>query len=226
MLKRRYKSEFEWLEYGILSEIIHGTVLRQGEPRLEDIEKIFDIGPICYPCKQVHGVEIIEVSAKNIGPLPPCDALMTKEAGVPLMVRHADCQAAVFYDPVKQALAVAHCGWRGSVQNIYGAVVRRLKGVYKCRSEDLRVAISPSLGPAAAEFVNFRKELPESFWRHRVTDHHFDFWAISLKQLLELGIKDSHVEIARLCTYTNSEDYFSHRRAKDTGRHGTLACLG
>lgn len=166
---------------------------------------------------QVHGDLISEGGV-------PSDGLITQEKGKPLMIQHADCQAAIFYDPIAGVVANIHSGWKGSVQNIYAKAVEacKKKGSHPA---NLFVCISPSLGPNASEFIHYKKELPESFQEFRLKDCHFDFWEISRMQLMEEGILPSHIQIASICTYENKEDYFSYRRDKVTGRHATVVEL-
>jgi YfiH family protein len=172
---------------------------------------------------QVHGAEIGLVTEASFE--ENCDALVTQEKEVALMIKHADCQAAIFYDPVRRVVANVHSGWRGSVQNIYGKTVDFLKKTAGSRPENLLVGISPSLGPECAEFIHFRKELPESFWQFQVRPNYFDFWAISRAQLAAAGILPHHVQVAEMCTFTEKGDFFSYRRDKITGRHATIAFL-
>lgn len=153
------------------------------------------------------------------------DALISQERHLGLMILHADCQAAIFYDPFHHALGVAHAGWRGSVGNIYQETIRAMRSRYGSRSENLLVGISPSLGPFAAEFQNYRTELPEAFWPYQVKPTYFDFWEISRQQLLACGVLAHHIEIAGVCTLSNPEDFFSYRRVKASGRHATIAAL-
>ena len=153
------------------------------------------------------------------------DGLITDSIGLGLLILHADCQAAIFYDPIHHALANVHAGWRGSIANIYKKTIEKMKSRYGTRPEDLLVGISPSLGPGAAEFYNYRIELPKAFWPFQVKPAFFDFWEISRSQLADAGVLAHHIEVAELCTYTHTKDFFSYRRIKRSGRHGTLAAL-
>ena len=110
------------------------------------------------------------------------------------------------------------------MENIYQKTVDSLK---KMGSDprDLIVCISPSLGPNFAEFVHYKKELPQSFLEFKKKECLFDFWEISRSQLMQEGVLPSHIEIASLCTYENKEDFFSYRRDKITGRQATIAKL-
>ena len=175
---------------------------------------------------QVHGTAI--TSLEKDTPLPlscSSDAISTNLPKRCLAIKHADCQAAVFYDPINHAVGAVHSGWRGNVQNIYEKQVSFMKSRYGTRPENLFVGISPSLGPKNAEFLNYEKEFPKEFFPFQVTPFHFDLWQLSLFQLKELGIKEDHVEIAKMCTYALQDEFFSYRRNKITGRNATCVML-
>jgi polyphenol oxidase len=244
------KKKIEWLEFDLLEpypHILHGVFLRHGgtsqgpcaslnvgnttsdhpdnvNVNREQIQKMLDLQQVVFP-HQVHGTNVQRVNSKNTGKPIQADALFTTEKNVGLGVTHADCQAAVFYDPVHEAVAVAHAGWRGSAQNIYARVVEALQREVGTKPQNLIVGISPSLGSCHAEFKNYKQELPQDFWPFQVKPHYFDFWGISRKQLAACGVLEKNIEIIEICTYCNKDDYFSHRRDKDTGRHGTVIAL-
>jgi YfiH family protein len=174
--------------------------------------------------KQSHGdkSEVIASSDQKIG---QCDALLTSLADAGLMITHADCQAALFYDPIQKWIAAVHAGWRGAVLQIYTKTIQRMKELWGCQPENLLVCISPSLGPDDAEFIHFRKELPEKFWDYQVRPAYFDFWAIAQDELQVAGVLPHHIEIARISTYAHPEDYFSYRQQKRSGRLATVIGL-
>lgn len=246
---RRRREEIDWLEFELFQEFTrlkHGVFLRHGgisQGSYSSLNVSFGLGdeveaveenrsrilsvlqiPSLTWAKQVHGHDL-----GLVGPAWdarfPCDGLLTKDKNTALMVQHADCQAAIFYDPIHHAAANIHCGWRGSVQNIYAHAVNAMKMTFDSKPQDLHVGISPSLGPSKAEFIHYRKELPESFWEFQVKPNYFDFWAISEWQLLECGLLPHHIQIAKICTYENPNDYYSHRFSMVRGGHGTLVAL-
>lgn len=153
------------------------------------------------------------------------DGMITRQKGLGLMIKHADCQAAIFYDPINHAIANVHAGWRGNVQNIYAEAITQMRHAFGSAPENLLVGISPSLGPEKSEFIHFRTELPESFLEFQFKPCYFNLWEISRRQLIDAGILPHHIEIASLCTYSNPQDFFSYRRDKTTGRNATLALL-
>ena len=115
---------------------------------------------------QMHGKEILALRGERfeaLGDPVDADAMITDQPQVALMVKQADCQAVLLFDPIKDVVANVHCGWRGNVHNILGSVVGRMNSEFGCRSADLLAAIGPSLGPCCAEFVNYEQEFPEGF---------------------------------------------------------------
>ena len=180
---------------------------------------------------QVHGDQALLVRADDgyrpAGPdeaLTGYDALITPDPGVGLLMKLADCQGVLLFDPRTNVLATIHSGWRGSVSNILGKTTTRLKADFGVDPADLLAGVSPSLGPCCAEFVNYRQELPASFHDYR-RGNLFDFWAISRDQLIEAGLARENIEIAGMCTKCGTEGFFSYRREKITGRFGLIAAI-
>nr|HDN00931.1 peptidoglycan editing factor PgeF [Deltaproteobacteria bacterium] len=174
---------------------------------------------------QVHGSRLAVID----GPvrqksLSGVDGLLTDMRGVSLLIKHADCQAVVLYDPENRAIANIHCGWKGSVSNILIKTVRKMVKVYSSRPQNLWASISPSLGPCCAEFKDWKNLLPKTFHDFQTAPAHFDFWAITLWQLRSAGLPSEQIEISRICTAC-SEDYFSYRREGLTGRNATAIML-
>lgn len=247
--------EIEWLEFDLLSDlplIKHAVFLRHGgqsEGSFTSLNTSFNVGDkrehveanLKLLEKQLqtevpnwqrvvfgqgnHGKTIALVDDQSPQEIENVDGVATATSGVSLMMRHADCQVALFYDPIHHAATNVHCGWRGSVLNIYSESVRYMHNLFGSNPADLLVCISPSLGPDEAEFMHYRSELPEEFWHFQVRPTYFDFWAISEHQLQMAGILPHHIEVARLSTYSNSYDFFSYRRDKITGRHATCITL-
>jgi YfiH family protein len=174
---------------------------------------------------QVHGDRLVVVKGPEAeNGLEGIDGLMTREPGLALLIQHADCQAVVIYDPIKRAVSNIHCGWRGNVAGILLKAVRAMKRLYGSSPSDLWAYLSPSMGPCCGEFRGWKELLPEEFYPLRTRGEHFDFWAISRRQLGSAGIPFGQIELARICTVC-STDHFSYRREGRTGRCGTVVML-
>ncbi len=153
------------------------------------------------------------------------DGVVTQEQNYALLVTHADCQAAIFYDPVTRSIGCIHAGWRGNVQDIYGKAILKMKDLFGTLPSNLFVGISPSLGPCCAEFLNHQQELPSQFLPFQVKSFHFDLWKISRSQLMKAGVPSDQIEIAQLCTRCHPMGFYSHRRDKTKYRHTTMVAL-
>jgi YfiH family protein len=175
--------------------------------------------------RQVHGDRVLAITTQPAADFEAegYDALITN-CRTGLMVQQADCQAVIIHDPDTPALGLAHAGWRGSVAGIIGGTVRAMTETFGSDPARLRAAISPSLGPCCAEFVDYRRELPA--WMHdfQVRDDYFDFPAITARQLAVAGVSPERISRAGLCTRCTA-DYFSYRRDRVTGRFATVAAL-
>jgi YfiH family protein len=182
--------------------------------------------------EQVHGkdVHILQghsngIENTGIGNIGKGDAMITNVPGICLVIQIADCQAVMVYDPENHVVANVHAGWRGNVQNIIGHTLNIMKNRFNSAPADLRVGISPSLGPCCAEFVNYQREFPESYRRYKDDAHHFDLWALSHDQLCEEGVLTENICISGLCTTCNSDIFFSYRAQKETGRFAAVIGL-
>lgn len=244
------KGKIEWLEFDLLepyTHISHGVFLRRGGlskgacaslnvgfstsddkeavlANREEIRKVIDTPVLLFP-HQNHSNSVERVTAKNIDKTFHADALFTQEKNIAIGVVHADCQAAIFYDPMHEAIAVVHAGWRGLVQNIYARVLDEMQRQIGTKPQNVLVCTGPSLGPDHAEYKSYKQDFPKDFWEYQVKPFHFDFWAIAKNQLCHAGVLEKNLEQTQLCTYCNPKEYFSHRRDKDTGRHATVVAL-
>lgn len=224
---QKKKGSLEWLEFELLQafpEVVHGVFLKPLDflaPEASELAKEHFGLEWLVSKSQVHSARVEPSDSLQI----ECDGILTDRVGEGLLIRHADCQAALFYDPVKKVVGNIHCGWRGSVQNIYKEAVTKLRSLFGSKPTDLHVCISPSLGPDNAEFKHFEMELPKSFHKYQVRPTYFDFWQLAKDQLMEEGIPEKQIEVASICTFAGKEDFFSHRRDTKRGRHGTVIAL-
>ena len=159
------------------------------------------------------------------------DGLVTDRIGVALTILVADCQPIVLWDPVCQALGVAHAGRGGTVEGIVPAVLEQLTSSFGTDPADLRVGIGPHIGarsyevgPAeVAEFTAvFGADLvhPTREGRGRL-----DLEGAVRRQLDRLGVPTSAVESFEIDTRTSTDRYFSDRAARPCGRFGLVAVI-
>ena len=182
--------------------------------------------------RQVHGCEIAVLGRNrkkrdntSAGQAVIADALVTDLDGKNLVIQVADCQAVLLYEHARRVIANVHCGWRGSVQNIIGQTIEVMKQHFGCRASRIKAGIGPSLGPCCAEFINYRKEIPREFWRYMGLNAHFDFWSLSKDQMIQAGMAEINIEPSAICTRCHTDDFFSYRAARTTGRFAAVIGL-
>ncbi len=215
----------------------------------------------CVTLWQVHGVDVRVLDAGNKWrtdwgkrsyweqawtpeTIHKGDALITRERGIALALSFADCTPIVFYDPIVQAIGIAHGGWRGTARGIVLATVEAMQQRFGSRAENILANIGPTIGACCYEVgeelqdlfcmrrefeerpvaEEYRKRVRESavFSTKELPDRQslrLDLQATHRNQLLMAGIRPEHIEVANICTSCNKERFFSHRGEQGkTGR--------
>ena len=179
--------------------------------------------------RQVHGARVATV---RTGAGPVCDgtdALITDEVELLLMLRFADCVPVMLCDPVHKVVALIHSGRLGTLANITGAAVDRMRHVYGSRPSNLLAGIGPSIGPCCyqvgsevASAVRDRFPDAEGLLVNQTDGSvHLDLWEAIRRQLRSEGVEQ--IEAARLCTACRVDEFFSHRAER--GRTGRFAAV-
>lgn len=152
------------------------------------------------------------------------DALITDVKGVCIAVKTADCVPVLLYDCNKKVIAAIHAGWRGTVQNITALTIQKM---VKEGSDpgDIIAGIGPSISPSVYEVG---KEVWEQFSPEFYHQNGYDnkrllnLWKANFSQLIQSGVRFENIEIAEMCTYSDSSLFFSARRdGVKTGRMAT-----
>ena len=107
---------------------------------------------------QTHTVNIRRVRALDSGKgvtrerdYRDIDGLITNERGLVLTTFHADCTPLYFVDEAHHAIGLAHSGWRGTVNDMAGEMVRRMGEEFGTAPGDLVCAIGPCICGACYE---------------------------------------------------------------------------
>jgi len=187
--------------------------------------------------KQVHdsNVEIITEALRGRGAVNfdttvyATDAMVTDTPNICLTVLQADCVPLLFFDLKKKVIGVAHAGWKGTVRVVAQNTVKVLKEKFHCSPDDIFVGIGPSIGPCCYEIgpevvIQIDKASHnKSDYIHETPDgkSYFNLWEANKMQLVQSGIPEKNIEIAKICTYCNHTVFFSYRhQQRETGRFG------
>lgn len=159
-------------------------------------------------------------------PLPPADALVTRETGVALGVLTADCAPVLLVDPVAGVIGAAHAGWRGALLGVVEAVVEGMVALGGCPNR-MVAAVGPAIQcrsySVGGEFhARFRAESPIScaacFQRHG-DGYRFDLPHYVRLRIARTGVPERAIEVLADDTFAD-ETLFSHRRSRLRGEAG------
>ncbi len=160
--------------------------------------------------EQVHKNVLQWVKERPSGMVRGADALATREKGITLAVRVADCVPILFADEKAGVVGVIHAGWRGAALEVTRKAIEGLK----MRPDNLKVGIGPCISPGRFEVG---AEVAGQFSSSLVTESkekegvfHVDLWQSAIDQCIAAGVKERNIEVIRKCTY-DSEDLYSFR---------------
>jgi len=200
----------------------------------------------------VHGATVARVTTAENGTwVHHVDGLVTDQPGCVLTMSFADCAPILLYDPVHRAIGLGHAGWKGTVADLPGALVRAMAEQFGSAPADLLAAVGPCIGPCCYEVgelvidaVSAAFASSDELLRERTNDQrpttndsspatrhsppathrHFDLPEANRRNLLNAGVR--HVELSGHCTACRTDLFFSHRAEKGrTGRFGVVLGL-
>ena len=169
--------------------------------------------------EQVHGDKIKVVGERDKSKIiPMVDGLVTKERGISLGIKTADCLPILFYEPQARIIAAVHAGWRGVLQRLPQKAIDliiRMGGL----AENIEIAIGPHITKDSYNVDLQRINLfKNKFGKLEVmtaikNDKQFlDLIVPTLAQFIFSGVPKNHIEVSNDCTYLNDKDFFSYRR--------------
>jgi YfiH family protein len=166
---------------------------------------------------QVHSPDVVAVDAAYNGTRPAADALVTATPGVALGVLAADCGPILFADAENRVIGAAHAGWKGALTGVLENTIDAMVKLGATR-EKIVACLGPSIsresyevGPEFVErFVAQNPDYIGYFTASTKPGHMmFDLPALTLDRLRAAGVR---AESLGLCTYPDSERFFSYRR--------------
>lgn len=169
--------------------------------------------------EQVHGRTVGVVDGPVAEPLEATDAVVTKQAGLGLVVLTADCVPVLLGDETAGVVGAVHAGRVGAR---VGVVVETLKAMMALGAEleRIEVLLGPSVCGECYEVPadmqkDVEKHLPGSASKSRKGTPALDLRAGLWNQLGSAGV--GKIGVDPRCTF-EERDLFSHRREAPTGR--------
>lgn len=184
---------------------------------------------------QVHSADTVIVT----DPIPGrrwvalADGMVTDKPDTPLMMRYADCTPILLHDPTQAVIGIAHAGWRGTVQGAAVSVLQTMVDAFGCTPQSIVAGIGPSIGP---DRYQVGEEVVAAVQDHFGTldglikrdpndgTAYLNLWAANELDLRRNGVEN--IEVAGICTATNTHEFHSHRAEKGkTGRFAAVIAL-
>jgi len=153
----------------------------------------------------------------------PADAAVTREEGLILCIRTADCAPILLYDNINSVIGAAHAGWRGALSGIIENTVTEMIKL-GAKRHNLRAMVGPMLlqqsfiCQADMRDVFIGQDLEFSKYFNKADDGnlHFNFEDFVQNKLMSCGLDKNSIEISAIDTYT-STDFYSYRLGKHQG---------
>lgn len=201
----------------------NSIVVYAGQPRKDKVKIVLKKE------KNEEGVKIIETPNSRL--IYTYDSLITKEPGLILTIRTADCLP-ILLSVKKQGTIVAvgavHSGWQGLSLNIIQETIKSILELTKDKkteSADIFAAIGPHISQENYEFD--RKFAEENFSSNDLSNALkegqnkekvlLSLSAMALNQFKKAGVPQENIFIDRRDTF-NEQRFFSYRRAAGTNR--------
>lgn len=182
--------------------------------------------------RQVHGTHVIDV-----GPTPieniVADGIMSQCAGVACAVLTADCLPILLCARDGSQVGAVHAGWRGLAD---GIIAHSIAG-FRCAAEQITAYLGPAIGPDHFEVGQDVYDafqlwgIEQSAWQQlfRPQVEKPGHYLANLYGLARWALRRQGVQCiygGDLCTYCDSQRFYSYRRDGVTGRMASAIWLG
>ncbi|MFM2430249.1 MAG: hypothetical protein RLZZ511_1462 [Cyanobacteriota bacterium] len=232
-----------YLTCELLAAWRHGFFTQQFAPLNPfEITALAFPGAATYRAKQVHGNHILRPALipapVNNDNLVDGDGVVCEGPDQAVWVCTADCTPVLIGDRRTGQVAAIHAGWRGTAQKIVPVAIAQLQA-QGSQLADLCVAMGPAI---AGEVYQVDPEVaittastiapgiegltePEAIQALLGLEHspvlpdnnadkvRLDVRQVNRLQLEQLGLSPEQIAIAPHCTFADSVNFFSHRRA-------------
>lgn len=157
---------------------------------------------------------------------PEADAAVTATRGAVLAILTADCLPVLLCAEDGSEVAAAHAGWRG----LAGGVLEASIAAVRTPPDKLIAWLGPAAGPQQYEvgievydaFVSRDRAAGAAFASTRPDHWHVDLYALARRRLQAAGLDARRIHGGDLCTISDPQRFYSHRRDRRTGRMASL----
>lgn len=174
-----------------------------------------------YCLDQVHSDRIVFSEEIPDGIIPQADAVISQDVDAILCIRTADCVPVLAWAEDMPLIAAIHAGWRGLALDIVGKCILTMRSL---GGRDIRASIGPAIGRCCYEV---KMDVVEALCTEPIYTREgrlvADLWKVASSQLMQGGVDPLSIEIKGLCTFCNTDMFFSYRRqGAQAGRNISL----
>ncbi|MEZ8804063.1 peptidoglycan editing factor PgeF [Vibrio splendidus] len=178
---------------------------------------------------QTHSTDIVTV-LEPVTNVLDADGVFTSAKGIVCSAMTADCLPVLLTDTKGTQVAAVHAGWRGLAGGILENAVAKFSNLDS--DNQIMAWLGPAIGKDAFEvgndvleaFVRFDPQAKLAFQAKAKPGK----WLANMSQLatqrlMKVGV--TSVTDSNLCTYSDSDAFYSYRRDGITGRQATFIWL-
>lgn len=187
--------------------------------------------------QQIHGDKIALIKETQAGrgayrhedAIPGADGMITSSRSIALAILTADCVPVLIVDPAREAIGIAHAGWRGTLQKIVAKTILRMNDAFGTESADCLVSLGPSIGSCCYTVgEDVASQFLQTFGPTTcVAEDKLHLQRAIEIQLVQVGVEKSNISSAELCTACNLALFYSYRvEGGRTGRIMSVIKLG
>lgn len=182
--------------------------------------------------RQIHSTDVMVVTPEKAGlEGVECDGFVTKEKGIALCVKIADCVPILFCDKKNGVIGACHAGWRGTAGGIAPKTVEKMLSL-GADPANIQVAIGPCIHPCCYEvggdfFEQVATLRGEDFAKRHIANKDGSMFAnlteMNKELLINARIPEGNISISDRCTCCEPDVFHSHRATG--GVRGTMAAV-
>lgn len=170
--------------------------------------------------KQSHSDKVGIIKNINLQSEIDCDALVTREKGICLAVKFADCVPGFLFEPKAKIIAVFHSGWRGTLADIAGNTICKI-AEQGGNPAEIIAALGPAICRDCYEIKTERLKLFYKRYQNLILnkDNKLDLGQLVADQLIMAGVKKENIEKSKVCPCCGLENLYSFRKGDKDGRN-------
>jgi YfiH family protein len=189
--------------------------------KIDELAAAYKLKNMTFPF-QVHGIQglIVNDDISVASFTREADWIITNQPGIGIGVLTADCVPILIHDPIHNAIAAIHAGWRGAVDGVVIAALAAMQQQFGSQPADLQAWIGSHARTCCyavdQKFYDsvMQKQFGTTSWYKKGEQLFFDLTHCCTDQLMMAGVRMQQIIDNGICTVC-TPDYSSYRREKE-----------